>query len=469
MEGDRLLLLPEAYDSWVLGQIVDKFHEGVIAVEATGRIFFVNEAYTRILGVAKHNVLGKQLQKVEPGATLLEVLQTGQPVLEKSVHIKTLNRHVKVNIHPIRRDGQLIAAVSIFRDVTETRQLSQALDRAQELADYFRQQLEAQEELARRSIIGRHPSFLKAWSQAMIVAKTDASVLLAGENGVGKEVFARAIHLNSSRAGKPLITVNCAAIPETLLESELFGYEEGSFTGAKRGGKLGKFELAEGGTIFLDEIGDISPVMQSKLLRVLQEKEIEKIGRSQNVPINVRVLAATNRPLEQMVKQGTFRSDLYFRLNVVAIRIPPLRERGEDIGLLAYHFLQHYNNKYHKNLTLAPEVVRFFTQYDWPGNVRELQNCLEYAVIMSSGPKIVLDDLPTHMNEAKAAAAAARPLEPAAIGTLREAVRRAEKEAIAKALATCGDNKSEAMKMLGISRRAFYCKLKEYGLYSDKK
>lgn len=456
--------LHKTCDGWVMGQIMDRVQECVIAVDHTGRIFYVNEAYTRILGVAKHNVLGRKLQKVEPGAALLEVLKTGQSILEKAVHIKSINHDVMVNIYPIKRDdGRLAAAVSVFRDVTETKKLSRALYRAQGLAEYFRTQLEEQDQI-RSSIIGRHPSFLKIVSQSMMVAKTDAPVLITGENGVGKEVIAKAIHQNSGRSNHPLISVNCAAIPEGLLESELFGFEEGSFTGAKKGGKLGKFELAEGGTIFLDEIGDMSPVMQSKLLRVLQEKEIEKIGRTQNVPVNVRVLAATNRELEKLVKAGQFRSDLYYRLNVVTLTIPPLRERGEDIGLLAQHFLLQQNSKYNRELTLSPEVLRFFYRYDWPGNVRELQNCIEYAVIMCAEQDILPDHLPAHMNRDNTGENA----EPEAkkwldMASLRENQQSREKELIREALAACKNNKSEAMKMIGMSRRSFYQKLKKYG------
>lgn len=464
VERDALLYFCQSCDRWVFSQIADKFHEGMVAVDAAGRIFYVNDAYSKILGVAKHHVLGKQLQKIEPGATVLEVLESSEPVVEKAVQIKSVNRHVIVNIHPLKRDGRLVAVVSIFRDVTETKKLSQALDRAHGLAEYFRQQLTEQDELEKNRIIGKHPAFLKSVSQAMIVAKTDAPVLLGGENGAGKEVLAKLIHQKSNRGHKPLITVNCAAIPESLLESELFGYEEGSFTGARRGGKLGKFELAEGGTIFLDEIGDMAPMMQSKLLRVLQEKEIEKIGRSQNVPVDVRVIAATNRSLEDMVRSGTFRSDLYYRLNVVAIRIPSLSERGEDVGLLAHFFLTQYNAKYGKSLVFSPGVTRFLYRHSWPGNVRELQNCIEYAVIMCPEEEIGPEHLPAHLGAAEGGAPEARPVRPADVATLRAGVHDAEKELIERALAACGNNKSRAMAALGISRRAFYRKLKQYNL-----
>lgn len=466
---DTLLFLRQACNDWMLGQILDKYQEAIIAIDREGRIFYVNDAYSKILGVPKYRVLGKNMNTIEPGAALLQVCESGEPILGRALHIKSLNRHVTVNIHPIRSGSDLVAVVSIFRDVTETKQLSQALNKAQGLADYFREQLQNNGDLSNLSMIGRNPGFLKAIAQAKIAAKTDVPVLITGENGVGKEVIAKSLHANSNRHNKPLICVNCAAIPENLLESELFGYEEGSFTGAKRGGKPGKFELADGGTIFLDEVGDMSTIMQSKILRVLQEKEIEKIGRTQNVPVDVRIIAATNRPLEQMIKQGTFRNDLYYRLNVVSIRIPPLRERGEDIGLLAYHFLQQFNIKYNKNIALSSEVLYFLYSYEWPGNVRELQNCIEYATIMCPSEEVLLENLSPHMIEADPCVVEKVQTQLTKVGSLRDEVYLTEKDAVGRALQACKNNKSAAMKMLGISRRTFYRKLKEFGFHSDKK
>jgi PAS domain S-box-containing protein len=464
VEKDSLLFLSHSGEGWVFAQILDKHLEAVIAIDANGYIFYVNDAYYTVLGVPKHKVLGKKMQFIEPGAEMLTVCESGEPIIDKDVQIRSLNRHVVVNIHPIFRDQKLVAVVSIFRDVTETKKLSQALNKAQELAEYFREQIKNNDELSTPSMIGRNPAFLKALSQAKLVAKTDASVLITGENGVGKEVVAKALHANSNRRNKPLICVNCAAIPESLLESELFGYEEGSFTGAKRGGKLGKFELADGGTIFLDEVGDMSGIMQSKILRVLQEKEIEKIGRTQIVPVDVRIIAATNRPLETMIKQGIFRNDLYYRLSVVTIRIPPLRQRGEDIGLLAYYFLQQSNAKYSKTLTLSSAVLHFFYNYEWPGNVRELQNCIEYVSIMCSDDEIYVEHLPLSMLEAKGDIPTATNPNSSGTGSFRDEVQLTEKELILRALKTCHNNRTAAMKTLGVSRRTFYRKLKEFGL-----
>ena len=487
IDKETLLYLNQTAKGSVLEQIMDKYPEGVIAADVTGRIFYVNDVYPKILGTAKYKVLGKYLQVLEPGAAMLQVCADGQAVLDKAIYLKALDRHVRVNIYPIYSGSEIVAAVSIFRDDTENKKISLELSKAQGLVDYFREQIQSNDETVNSTIIGKNPVFLKALAQAKIAAKADVPVLITGENGVGKEVFAKIIHSHSTRSEKPLINVNCAAIPEQLLESELFGYEEGSFTGAKRGGKLGKFELAEGGTIFLDEIGDMSLVMQSKILRVLQEKEIEKIGRTQNIPVNVRVIAATNRPLEAMMTRGKFRNDLYYRLNVVSIRVPSLRERGQDIFFLAHYFLQQFNEKYDKKVSLSVDVLRFFENYSWPGNVRELQNCVEYAVIMCQEEELRIEYLPSHMSDAAKIESAPSVQQSPAVGktsaskvgterglrdnmeALQIELQSAEKELIQKTLVGCGYNKTAAMKILGMSRRTFYRKLHQFGIISGEK
>jgi len=299
-------------------------------------------------------------------------------------------------------------------------------------------------------------------------------VLILGEHGVGKEVLARAVYAASPRSGKAFIPVNCAAIPDALLESELFGYEEGAFTGAKRGGAVGKFELADGGVLFLDEIGDMPLSMQAKLLRALQEKEVEKLGRNKNVPVDVRVITATNRDLKTMVREGLFRADLYYRLNMVTITIPPLRERPDDIGLLAADILAKCCRKYGKTPAISPQLYAILHSHSWPGNVRELANILEYAVIMCPGSLILPEHLPAQFLEtdgqgnghgagqssANAPAAPASALE----GTWKDVIGRTERDLLRHALETCNGNKSEAIRKLGISRKAFYDKLRLHSL-----
>ena len=249
-----------------------------------------------------------------------------------------------------------------------------------------------------KNIIGNSPQINKMIDILKQVSPTDATVLLLGESGVGKEVFANAIHENSERINGPFVKVHCAALPETLLESELFGHEKGAFTGATTK-RQGRFERADGGTIFLDEIGDIRPHVQVKLLRVLQEREFERVGGEETITVDIRIITATNKNLEQAVKNGTFREDLYYRLNVVEITIPPLRERTEDIPKLSIEFLQRITKKYNKNITeFSPEVLKIFLKYPWPGNIRELQNAIETAVVLSNTTIITREFLPQHLN-----------------------------------------------------------------------
>jgi transcriptional regulator with PAS, ATPase and Fis domain len=277
--------------------------------------------------------------------------------------------------------------------------------------------------------------------------------------------MARAIHANSSRCHKAFIAINCAALPETLLESELFGYEDGAFTGAARGGRLGKFELAHGGTLFLDKIGDMSFAMQAKILRALQEKEIEKIGRRQAVRIDVRVIAATNRDLKYLMTQGKFRQDLYYRLDVISIHIPPLRQRPGDVAILSEHFLRQCCGKYNKRLQLSSQSIQLLHAHDWPGNVRELQNCMEYAAIMCPGGEIMPWHLPNHLHHGAAGEAPETAMADSFLpGNWRQAIRQVEYRLLQNALQSTQGNRSAAIRSLGLSRRAFYHKLKQYKL-----
>ncbi len=327
---------------------------------------------------------------------------------------------------------------------------------------------------------------------ALEVAKSDATVLIRGESGVGKELIADLIHENSDRAGKQIVKINCAAIPENLLESELFGYKKGAFTGALSD-KKGKFELAEGGTIFLDEIGDLSPSLQAKLLRVIQTKEIEPIGGAPK-KVNVRIIAATNRNLEELVKEGKFREDLYYRLNVIPIFVPPLRERKEDIRPLVDFFLEKFNKKYGKNVSISKGVMMIFEEYDWPGNVRELENLIERLVITSSDLVITPDDLPDYIREYVIRKGdevkGGEVFEKAEIFTnesylsfgrifnkiisgrdkleLSSVVQKVEKEAIEYVLSQ-SKNLSDAARQLGISRRQLEWRIKKYGIIFTRK
>jgi two-component system NtrC family response regulator len=297
------------------------------------------------------------------------------------------------------------------------------------------------------------------------VSQSTATVLILGESGTGKELIARAIHYSSARADKPFVKVNCAALPENLLESELFGHEKGAFTGAVAR-RIGRFEQADQGSIFLDEIGDLSPALQMKLLRVLQEKEFERLGSNQTIKSDVRVIAATNRNLEEAIKKGTFREDLYYRLNVVTISLPPLRERKEDIPLLMEHFLKKYNRENNKKVnSLSKEARDLLLRHEYPGNVRELENIIERAVVLCRGETLTTQDLPLNLRDSKTEAALERAREGR---NLPDTLEEIERQLIAKALERSGGVQTKAAEELGISERVLRYKMKKY-LIAEKK
>jgi Nif-specific regulatory protein len=316
---------------------------------------------------------------------------------------------------------------------------------------------ELRDKYAFRSIIGNSASIQQVYEQVAQVARTNTTVLIRGESGTGKEMIAHAIHYNSPRAKKPFIKVSCAALPESLIESELFGYEKGAFTGAQ-GAKKGRFELAEGGTIFLDEIGDVSPSTQVKLLRVLQEREIERLGGTSSIRINVRLIAATHRPLETLMEEGKFRADLFYRLAVFTIFAPPLRERKPDIMLLADHFLEKYSREQGKAIRrISTPAIDMLTSYHWPGNVRELENTIERAVLVCDGGVIHGHHLPPTLQTAEASDTVARQ-------SLEESVEAFERDLLQDALKTSRGSCARAARLLGTTERIFNYKVKKYGV-----
>jgi two-component system, NtrC family, response regulator HydG len=309
------------------------------------------------------------------------------------------------------------------------------------------------------NIIGRSPAMKKLFETMALVAPSQATVLIVGESGTGKELIANAIHQNSDRAGQPLIKVNCAALPETLLESELFGHEKGAFTGALAR-KQGRFQMAHKSSIFLDEIGEMSPATQAKILRVLQEREFEPLGSNQTIQVDTRVIAATNKKLEEEIKKGRFREDLFYRINVVTIEVPPLRERHEDLALLADFFLKRYAEKNRRMINgFTPRAMDLLMRYNWSGNVRELENIVERAVIMARGEMITPMEFPENLKALDQEIREAR-IDIAAGRSLKEV----EKEMILRTLEETGGNRTHAADILGISRRTLQLKLKEYGL-----
>jgi len=353
-------------------------------------------------------------------------------------------------------------AIAVYQNMARSDMCVQYLvDRLKDEVEHMKAELVSVGTSSFDDIYGASHQIRVAKDLAERAARTGSTVLLLGESGVGKEVFARAIHAASSRRGGPFVSVNCAAIPDNLTESELFGYVEGAFTGAAKGGKPGKFELASGGTIFLDEIGDMSLQLQAKLLRVLQTHKVERVGGTREIDVDVRVMAATNKDIAAMVEQGAFRLDLYYRLNVVTIRIPPLRERIEDIPLIISRSLAKLSERCPTKVTsVSPEALRILLDYDWPGNVRELENVLERALNLADGEVIEVEHLPEHV--VSAARSASRLAVQRAGEALDDVVARAEQEALLEALKATNNNRSRAAKKLGISRSAFYEKLRKY-------
>lgn len=467
VKTERLKYLVGKHRENLLTQVLDTMKDGFVAIDRDSRIFYVNQAYGQILNINISKILGRYLSVIEPEATLLNVLKTRKSQHVDNQFIKSIGTYVDINTHPLMDGDDMVGAYSIFTDVTDVNELHKEVKRISAVAEEYGKQVKAEKFLAKNKIIGESKLYVDCVNKALKVANTDMMVLLRGENGTGKEIIANIIKSHCARKNKPFITVNCSAIPESLIESELFGYEEGSFSGASKGGKMGKFQLADGGTLFLDEIGDMPYQMQAKLLRVLQEGEIEKVGRQNNIPIDVRVIAATNKPLEQMVKEGSFREDLYYRLNVVSIHIPALRERGNDVLLLTDYFLEKYCKKYERCLKIDRAVYQAFLAHDWPGNVRELQNTIESAVVLCDGDLITIEDLPENMNAKNIQAAGIKLPDSKKyvmqLGTLKEELESFEKNVILQAISYYDGDKHKAMEVLGLPRRTFYRKLAKFG------
>ena len=390
--------LQEAYDR--LRAIVDSSYDGIYITDGRAVTLWVNRAYEEITGLRADEVVGRSMWDLErdeiisKSGTLLALAQRAPVTLEQ---VFRTGRHALISSTPAFNDqGEIVLVVTNVRDMTELRDLQEKYrqtaaltERYQSEAEYVRKQV-----LASADLIVADTRMLALLEQVKRVAALDATVLLLGETGVGKEKIAKYIYKNSARKDERFLTINCGAISPTLIESELFGYERGAFTGANREGKMGLFEVADKGTVFLDEIGELPLEMQVRLLRVLQEQTVQRVGGTRDIPISVRVIAATNRDLEAMVREKTFREDLFYRLNVVPIRIPPLRERQADIPAFVEHFLAHFNQKYDTHKEFARDAVRAMLAYEWPGNVRELKNVVERAVILSGGQVIRPEDLP---------------------------------------------------------------------------
>ncbi|QNB44911.1 PAS domain S-box protein [Thermanaerosceptrum fracticalcis] len=452
-EQEKLLKVKELQEQ--LAAILNAAQEGVQVADANGQILYINKSFTDITGVTSEERIGKNVFDVSPEGALAEVLCTKAPVFGKLNKIEDTNIEVLSNASPILVDDQMVGAVVVFRDISDIKRMAERLEESKEVIKTLKEGIHqlASAKYTFNDLIGKDPQFLQSIKMARQAARNAATVLITGESGTGKELFAHAIHNHGPRADGPFIKVNCAAIPENLLESELFGYEKGAFTGALKT-KMGKFELAHGGTIFLDEIGDMNIALQAKLLRVLQEKEVERLGSNHTRKIDVRIIAATNHDLQKHVEKEMFRQDLYYRLNVLHIHIPPLRKRKEDIPLLVQYIMQNLNKSLGRNCVLDPDALAMLSQYNWPGNIRELENLLERVIILSESQVISPELVQTHLKPSKIA-------EGDEIIPLEEL----EKQMIYRALAKYGRSlagKKEAAAKLKISLATLYNKLEKY-------
>ncbi len=448
----------------LLSAVINSTQDAISVVDHLGKGLLINPAYTRLIGLSETEVIGRPatVDIAEGESVHLRVLRTKKPVKNAAMKVGPMKRPVVVNGSPIIVDGELRGSVALIRDVSEIIQLTEELDRIRNIVKGFRSKYSFDD------VIAESPLMMQAVEQGKQVASAPVTVLLRGESGTGKELFAHAIHYASLRRHKPFVRVNCAALPKTLLESELFGYVEGAFTGAKKGGKKGFFQEADGGTLFLDEIGVMDLSVQASLLRVLQEQEITRVGDTKPLPIDVRVIAATNVSLEQMVAEGKFREDLYYRLNVIPIFIPPLRQRPEDLPKLCSHLLQKLNQDFGRSVAgVDDEVMRRFSIYKWPGNVRELENVLGRAIInMNFHDRTIHSQHvpPLGWGVNSSSLVESFPPQRKSAQTLQEAVEKAEVEAIRHALEQAGYNKTQAAILLGISIRGLYYKMHKYGL-----
>jgi len=451
-------------DEFFLANVLESIHDAVLVVNAEGTIVYINPAYERELNTKFHRVVGKKLLKFATDSMIMKVLNTGQAIIEQPHRIAAVGIDIVVSSTPIFKKDVLIGAVSIFKNVTEIKRMSEELAKMEHLADYLREQLDIKTVEGFKNIIGSNKGFRDMISRAIKASLSEVTVLILGETGTGKDLIAKAIHDSSKRKKGPFIEINCAAIPENLLESELFGFEDGAFTGARRGGKPGKFELAEGGTLFLDEIGDMSIVLQAKLLLFLQEKRFERVGGTKRIRSDVRIIAATNQDLEVRMKENQFRADLFYRLNVFSINITPLRKRSDDIPLLSTHFLKKFAEREGKSVQFSSLTLQAMMHYHWPGNVRELQNVIESAVVSCDKQYIEREDLPGYLMPFVLPSKHAVDSQTEDMMNLDEQVSLLERDRIVKALEKVKNNRSKAIKILGISRSSFYQKLSRYNI-----
>ena len=442
--------MPDKEQNKVQSVILDSISEGVFTVDDDWRITSFNRAAEEITGIQRQEAIGKHCRDVlradvcETDCTLAATMQTGKPIMNKTVHIidaEGKKRAIAISTALLKdTKGKVIGGVETFRDTSAIEQLRKEIEGRYSCED----------------IISQSHKMQNLFAILPNIAESNTTILIEGESGTGKELFARAIHNMSFRKDKPFVAVNCGALPDTLLESELFGYKAGAFTDAKKD-KPGRFALAEGGTIFLDEIGDVSASVQVKLLRVLQDKTYEPVGGISPVKADIRIITATNKKLGELVKEDKFRDDLYYRINVMKLELPPLRDRKEDIPLLVEHFISRFNRLHNKNICcVTNEVTAALLAYDYPGNVRELENIIEHCFVLCEGEIIEVKHLPSSVRPALKAESA-QDSEPATI-------KQMEIILITQALRRNKGNKTKTAKELGIDKSTLFRKMKTFAI-----
>ena len=440
----------EALDPRFFPLVLNVIDQCMFAVDPDRRITFLNQRAREVTGYSLDEVIGKPCADVfktalcHTACPLRQALEKRERVIERQAKLRVKDgRGIPVSVSTaalVTPEGTLLGGVEVFRDLSHIELLQRKVEECSRFED----------------MISKSPRMQRIFSMLPLVAESDSTVLVTGASGTGKELMARAIHQSGPRKEKPFVAVNCAAVPETLLESELFGYMRGAFTDARRD-KPGRIAQADGGTLFLDEVGDLSPAIQVKLLRFLQDHVYEPLGATCSTRADVRILAATNHNLEELVRQERFREDLYYRLNVLQISLPPLRERSEDVPLLLRHFLRHFAMTTGKPVSeISPEALATLETYEYPGNIRELENIVERAFVLCTGPRIELDHLPHSVrSRTSAKAPGTHPLDPLA---------SAERKAIIDVLARHGGNRTRAAGELGIHRSTLLRKIKRYGI-----
>lgn len=466
----RLIFTNDPNRQKLFAQLSEKLFEltsdGILLVSPDGTILYMNDAYCKQIKIDQQTAIGMPVEHVITNTVIAERLKRKDFLPEHNVlwavnpgQYASEEKYAVVSRQLIREpNGTTLGAVGQVKFIGETMELSQAIRKLNDALDYWKGETLrfGKKKYVFENIIGVSSLTVSAKDLAQKAAFNDFPVLITGESGTGKELFANAIHYAGARSEQPIVCVNCAAIPRELFESELFGYTEGAFTGAKRSGKKGKFELANHGTIFLDEIGDMPLTMQAKLLRVLQEGEVERVGGERPVPLDVRIIAATNKNLMDEVQVGRFRLDLFYRLNVVDLHISALRDRREDIPLLAESFLKEINQKYSSSARFASDVMSYLQGYHWPGNIRELHNVVERAYMLAEREEIRAEHFPLYFGRKEAAL-------PSFDGQSLDALKEQfEQQVILEALRQCGGNVKKCADLLQVHRSTLYNKLKTY-------